>query len=197
LAKKHSLFRDLVVGLGVIIVIYAIGLLYGQHLLEFLKSIPVLDELLLFLEAEVENRSVLGLGIITLLGGLFFIGYPAELLFLLYVRLGYGILLVSFVMIVYTMAAQVVNYGMGYYIEKKFLHLFVKSRESDFLQSLKKYDMFFIVIINILPLPADLFTVFLGMIKYDFKKTMKYTLYGKILKYVFLGLLVLLSRISF
>jgi membrane protein YqaA with SNARE-associated domain len=97
-------------------------------------------------------------------------------------------------MIFYTMLAQLTNYGIGFFIEKKILHRFVKDKKREFMSSLKKYDIVFIIVLNIVPLPADLLSVILGMIKYDLKKAMFYTFIGKVLKYVFLGILFFVMK---
>ena len=52
-------------------------------------------------------------------------------------------------------------------------------------------DTHFIVILNVLPLPADVLTLILGMVRYDFKKGMIFTILGKILKFILLGALTL------
>ncbi|NTV23023.1 MAG: DedA family protein, partial [Nanoarchaeota archaeon] len=42
------------------------------------------------------------------------------------------------------------------------------------------------------PLPADVLTVLLGMVKYDVRKAMLFTAIGKVLKFLFLIILMLL-----
>ena len=97
------------------------------------------------------------------------------------------------IMLIFTMIAQFVNYSIGYFIKEKIFRGFVKNKELH-LATLKKYDFLFIIVLNILPLPADILTVILGMVKYDFWKAMFYTTIGKLLKFLFLGILILIMQ---
>jgi len=190
---KDKFIRDLVYGLLIIVGLYTIGILYGNKILDILTRINLFNDVYKLIIYEINNKSMLGLSIITFTGGLFFIAYPAELIFLIFTRAGYSIFYISLIMIITTMFSQMVNYGVGFYIEEKILHKFVRERKKEFLSSLKKYDYFFIILINILPLPADILSVILGMVKYDFRKAMLYTIIGKLLKFVFLILLVIIT----
>ncbi|MEM3373617.1 MAG: VTT domain-containing protein [Candidatus Woesearchaeota archaeon] len=141
---------------------------------------------------EFNNRSIIGLALISFFGSLFFLGFPGEIIFIVYTNIGYNIVLVFFIMLFFIMVAQFINYQIGYFIEKKWLENYIKHDKKHYHISLKKYDVYFILIFNILPLPADLLSVFLGIIKYDLKKAMLYTFYGKIIKFLFLILLFFL-----
>ncbi len=191
---KDSYVREIIIGLFIIISIYVLVLVFWNNILQFFLQFPFINSLHQIVLSEIERKSVLGLNIMTFLGGLFFVAYPPEVLFLVYARIGYNILYISAMMIFYTLLAQLVNYGIGFFIEKKILHRFVKDRKREFMTSLKKYDVVFIVVLNILPLPADILSVLLGMMKYDLKKAMLFTFIGKVLKYVFLGILFFVMK---
>jgi membrane protein YqaA with SNARE-associated domain len=193
---KDNYVKDLISGLLIIVGIYALGLIFGSQILNALIKVPFFNQVYKSITVEIARRSVLGLSFLTFLGGLFFVPYPAELLFLIYTRIGYNIIYVAVIMVLFTMLAQAANYGIGFFIEEKILHDFVKEKKREFLSSLKKYDIMFIVILNILPLPADILSVIFGMIRYDFKKAMFYTFIGKVLKYLFLGVIVWLISLS-
>ena len=191
---KKSYIKDLAFGAIIIIMIYLLGLFIWQQFSGLLLQIPVIYEIYNLAMLEVQRRSVIGLSILTFLGSLFFVAYPAELLYLVYTRIGYSLLYVALIMLFYTMLGQAVNYSLGYFIEEKFLHKFVRKKKKQYLGSLAQYDMIFIIILNIVPLPADILSLLLGIIKYDFKKAMIYTFIGKILKFLFLGILVWLMN---
>ncbi len=191
---KKSYIKDLVFGVIIIIMIYILGLIIWQQFSELLLQIPIIYKIYNLTMLEVQRRSVIGLSIMTFLGSLFFVAYPAELLYLVYTRFGYSLIYVTLIMLFYTMLGQAVNYSLGYFIEEKFLRGFVRKRKKQYLGSLAQYDMLFIIILNIVPLPADILSLILGIIKYDFKKTMIYTFIGKILKFLFLGILVWLMN---
>lgn len=191
---KDKYIRSFGIALFVIVSLYVGGMMFWDKILSFLLRFPLFEQLYLLTINEVSKRSVLGLSLITFFGSLFFIGFPGEVLFMVYVRIGYNFFVVSGIMLLFSMLAQALNYGFGYFIEKKILERFVKGDKKEYLSSLKKYDSLFIVVFNILPLPGDILTLVLGMIRYDFRKTMGFSFLGKIVKYIFLGFLVYILR---
>jgi membrane protein YqaA with SNARE-associated domain len=193
-AIKNHYVRNLVSALIVIVSIYLLGILFWKEIALVIQKIPIINNIYILIMKELANKSVLGLSLITFFGSLFLIGYPAELLFIVYSKVGYSMLYVSAIMIIFSMLGQAVNYGIGFFIEKKFLEKYIKHSKKEYLSSLKKYDAMFIVIINLLPLPSDILTLLLGMIKYDFRKTMLFTLIGRVLKFLFMIILVLIMR---
>lgn len=191
--KKDYYYRELFLGLLVIITIYVLAVIFWNPIKDLLMQSPILNLLYKAVIFEIERKSVIGLSTMTFVGSLFFIAYPAEVLFLLYTKVGYGIIYVSAIMLLFTMIAQFVNYSMGYFINEKLLSRFIKHKKMH-LDKLKKYGYLFIIILNILPLPADILSVILGVVKYDFRKAMFYTLIGKVLKFLFLGILILIMQ---
>ncbi|MEM2131226.1 MAG: VTT domain-containing protein [Candidatus Woesearchaeota archaeon] len=151
-----------------------------------LLKIPFFNSIYLKIITLYKTKSILGLFLLTFLGSLFFLGFPGEVIYFIYIKAGYNILLISFLMIFSSLLAQIVNYLIGFFIEKKWLDSYIKEEKKHYKKSIKQYDSLFIVVFNILPLPADLLSVFLGLVKYDFKKMLFFTFIGKIFKYVFL-----------
>jgi membrane protein YqaA with SNARE-associated domain len=189
-------YRNLLATLLGIIIFYVIGMVYWQPIRDFLLNYSWFSYIYRLVMSEIAKKSVLGLSLLTFLGSLFFIGFPGELVFLAYVRAGYNIYYIAFIMLFFGMVAQVINYSFGFFLEKKLLDRYVRDNRRDFLKSLKRYDNMFILLINLLPLPADILTVLLGMVRYDFRKSMFFSMLGKILKFVFLAILLLLLKIS-
>ena len=71
----------------------------------------------------------------------------------------------------------------------------MKKKEKHYLKSLRKNGPSFIIILNILPLPSDILSVILGMVRYDFRKAAIYTIIGRLLKFAFLILLIFICSI--
>ncbi len=189
-------WRNLGIALFGIILFYTIGIIYWQPIRDYLLGYGWFSFLYNLVMTEIGKKSVLGLSLITFFGSLFIIGFPGELLFLAYVRAGYNLYYVAFIMLFFGMVAQIINYGFGFFLERKLLEQYVKENKKHFLKSLKKYDSMFIILINLIPLPADILTVLLGMIKYDFRKAMFFSFIGKVLKFVFLGILLFITQLS-
>ncbi len=187
---KKSYIKDIIYGSIIIILVYLGVLFIWNNLSDLIVRFPILNYLYNLALSEIEQKSVYGLSILTFIGSLFFVLYPSEVIFLLYIKTGYNIFYISAVMLFWMMLAQLFNYGFGYFLKETVLEKFVASKKGDYLTSLKKYDILFIIVLNILPVPADILIVLLGMIKYNFKKGMLYTLIGKTLKLIFMGLLI-------
>ena len=94
---KKSYIKDLVFGVIIIIMIYILGLIIWQQFSELLLQIPIIHNIYNLTMLEFQRRSVIGLSIMTFLGSLFFVAYPAELLYLIYTRFGYGLIYVSLI----------------------------------------------------------------------------------------------------
>jgi membrane protein YqaA with SNARE-associated domain len=195
-SRKDHYWRNLSVALFSILAFYFIGMVFWVPIRDFLMQFSWFSYCYNLIMTEIGRKSVLGLSLITFVGSLFFIGFPGELLFLGYVRAGYSVYYISLIMLFFGLVAQAINYSFGFFLERKLLEQYVKENKREFKKSLKKYDSMFIILINLLPLPADILTVILGMVKYDFKKAMLFSTIGKILKYFFLGLLLLILKIS-
>ncbi|MBN2368061.1 VTT domain-containing protein [Candidatus Woesearchaeota archaeon] len=191
---KKSFYKDAFIGVLVILGVYLIGILIWNWWGQQLVSLPVIKSLYRLTLIEVERKSVIGLSIISFIGGLFFIGYPGEIIFFLYGRAEYSLFYISAITLTYSMLAQLLNYWFGQLLDKKIIDRFVKDGEGHYHLSLKTYGELFIVIFNILPLPSDILTTFLGMIRYDLKKSMLYTALGRIIKLIFMSAIILMSR---
>jgi len=187
---KKSYIKDLVLGIVAIVLFYMLGLFLWEQFSGLLLQIPFVKYIYDLAMLEVQNKSLAGLSIMTFFGSLFFVAYPAELFYLVYVKIGYSLFYVALVMIFYSVLGQAVNYVLGYYLEEKFLYRFVKDKKKQYLESLKKYDAMFIITLNIVPLAADVLSLLLGIVKYDYKKSLMYTFIGKVLKFLLLAMLV-------
>jgi membrane protein YqaA with SNARE-associated domain len=190
----QSRWKEIALSLLLLVILWVLGAMYWRQILDFVRQVPFMETLYQMASAEIDRRSILGLSIATLFGSLFFVGYPPEMFFVIYSRLGYPFLYLALVMTFWMVVGQILNYALGYYLEKKVVYHLIKENNAEFKSSLKKYDAVFIVVINIVPLPADVFSLFLGMIRYDFKKLLIYTSIGRALKLLTIWLLILLLR---
>lgn len=188
--SRPSLIRDVLLATVVIISIYIVVLFFWERLLQYLIRIPAVEQLYRLGIEEVQKKSIIGLWLMTFAGSLFFVVVvPSEILFVVYVRAGNSILSISAIMLLSSMLGQFVNYGFGYFIKKKMLHEYVRHGKRHFVDHLKKYDAAFIIILNIMPVPSDILSLFLGIIRYNFRRFVILTLLGRFLKLAFLIIL--------
>ncbi|MFH2021457.1 MAG: VTT domain-containing protein [archaeon] len=186
-----SKWKEILISIITIIIIYFLSIYFAHSIIGYLRQFHFFEQIFQYVSQEISRKSSIGLSLMTFLANLFFITYPSEVLFFFYAKVGYSVFYISAIMIFWMMVAQAINYGCGLLIEKKIIAKFIKDNKKEFSVSMRRYDVLFIVIISLLPLPGDLLSLFLGMIRYDFKKMMLYTFIGKVLKYLFLSILVL------
>ncbi|MFH0874555.1 MAG: VTT domain-containing protein [archaeon] len=196
MSKLKKLFASkfkykIITAMLVILVIYAILMLLQPYVVSFLSNVNFVSPLYKLVHIEITNKSLNGLFFITLIGSLFCISYPAEVLFLLYAKFGYNPFVAALVMLVAIMVSQILNYMVGYFLGAKILHMFIHEIKKEYSGFLAEHDELFIILINIFPLPADILTVILGVIKYNFKKALLLSFIGQLIKYSILIFLII------
>jgi len=169
-----------------IIGLFVLMLLLKNPVIYIFKNVSFLEPIYDFVSYEIKKRSYLGVFLITFFGNTFLLGYPGEVLFLSFLEFGYNVFSLILVELTASMIAQVLNYYFGYFLEKTFFKRFYKKKDMDYIESKINQSKYAIIFLNVPPVPGDILTVFLGMVKYDVKKTMIYTIIGKLIKYFFL-----------
>ncbi|MEM4397872.1 MAG: hypothetical protein QW757_04590, partial [Candidatus Woesearchaeota archaeon] len=115
-----------------IIFIYLLGLIFWDRINILLLNIPFFNSFYLKIITLYKTKSLLGLFLLTFLGSLFFLGFPGEVIYFIYIKTGYNILLISFLMIFSSLLAQIVNYLIGFFIEKKWLDSYIKEEKKHY-----------------------------------------------------------------
>ncbi|MBU0757122.1 MAG: VTT domain-containing protein [Nanoarchaeota archaeon] len=174
-----------------ILLLYISIYIFSDDIDVFLSSVSLISPIYVWVKSEIAKRSLIGLAWVTVGGALFFISYPAEVIFLLYVKSGYNPFLVGFIMLSCIMAIQVVNYYLGYFLGAKVLHIFIDKTRKKYSKYLNRFSIIFVLFANIFPLPADILTAILGVMRKDFKRSMFWTFLGQSIKYLALIILIL------
>ena len=122
-------------------------------------------------------------------GYLFFLLMPVEMAFIYYLSFYSEIKLIS-VALGTAFAAQVIDYLIGFLLSSRFIHYLVgEKRLSNAEGHIKKYGNLTIFLFNLLPLSSPIIALVAGMLKYNFKNLVIYSVLGLILKYVILALI--------
>ncbi len=157
-----------------------------QKVLEILSMNPTIWYYYKVIEAEVQARSLLGLFYASFFGALFFIGLPVEIIFLYYLGLNYYFVQIFSVVLVGNLLGMAVNYFLGWLLGSKLMEVLMKDKYKDFKKKLKKAGGFLIIVGNIIPFPIEIFTFFIGAMRYSFLRLMIYTGIGKVSKFLLL-----------
>jgi len=175
-SKKFYLFLFLVI-------FFLSFYIFRQDVLEFLKSIPFVWNILSPVFAEISSNSLLGLFYLSLFGSLFFISMPIEIVFIYYLTLDYNPLIILIIASVGSLLGLTFNYLFGLVLGERFLRFFLKAKFDKFKASIDKFGGFIIFFGNVIPSPVELATVVFGCTRYSFRKFLIYSLLGRVVKF--------------
>lgn len=115
----------------------------------------------------------------------FFLLMPMELAFILYLRSGYDPLMLNLVAVTSAMAAQTVDYIIGYFFSTGIIdRLIGRSRYEKAEAEIRKYGNLALFFSNLLPLSSPVISLAAGMLKYRVKDALIFSLCGMILRYL-------------
>lgn len=175
--------KSLIVTLFILVILLFIGMI-GSIYFSSLQKIPVFDSIYTNIGDSIENANLIGMFYANLVGGIFFIPSPDELIFYYGLTKGNPVLLVLLFTMLGYMVAQILNYIVGSKLSEPILNLVSKKKVYEGRRYINKYGAYGIFIFNLLPFPAPLLSFGLGIAKYNFMRLMLLTIAGKTLKYI-------------
>ena len=157
-----------------------------HHIMSFIESIPWLYAVWQHTHNEIATKSLLGFTYINIVIGMFFITFPVEIIFLTFLAFGHNPIILAIIAVITALATQILNYVIGLLFGEKLLRFIFKEKYDKVREYVNSYGSIVILIGNILPLPIQMANVFLGAMRYSFKKMLLYTLIGRIIKHIIL-----------
>ena len=138
-----------------------------------------------------EAKSLLSFAIANFSGYLFcFLFMPMELAFIYYLRTGYEPFALNLVAIGTAFIAQMINYLVGYFFSSGIIdRLIGRKRYEKAEAEIRKYGNWTLLFSNLLPLSSPVVSLAAGMLKYQIKEALFYSLTGIVLRYLLLTLL--------
>lgn len=135
--------------------------------------------------------SLISFAIVNFSGYLFFfLLMPIELAFIVYLHSGYDPISLNLVAISTAMAAQVIDYIIGYFFSMGIIDNFIGRRRYEKAEAeILKYGNLALFIFNLLPLSSPVISLAAGMLKYKVKNALFFSLCGLILRYALLTLI--------
>jgi len=120
----------------------------------------------------------------------FFLLMPIELAFILYLHYGYDPIILNLVAISTALAAQVIDYMIGYYFSRGIINNFIGRRRYEKAEAkIGKYGNMALFLSNLLPVSSPVISLAAGMLKYKVKNALFFSLCGLILRYAILTLI--------
>ncbi len=166
--------------------ILVISIFFSTFFYPLLYSIPYFESLMQFLIENMKNLTLFGLFTAHLIGGIFFIPSPDEIIFYYGLIKGNPYLFSILFAISGYMIAQLLNYYAGSKISPLIMHVVSKKKVYNARRAVNKYGAFSIFLFNFLPFPGPLLTFALGIARYNFTRLFVITLIGKTCKYIVL-----------
>lgn len=132
-----------------------------------------------------QKPSLFSFGIIHFAGYLFFLLMPVESLVPYYLALGHAGITIVIIAVLTAIAAQPINYAIGYLMSADIIKGLIGERKFD---RYKKYICEFgpitILIFNLLPLSSSVLSLVAGMLRYRFRRLLLYSFAGLMIKYI-------------
>ena len=185
----------LITSLMILLVILSISIFFSTFFWQLLNNIPYFTSLVAFLTENIKNLTLWGLFLAHLVGGIFFVPSPDEIVFYYGLIKGNNLILALFFSTLGYMLAQFANYYIGLKISPLIMHIVSKKKVYETRRYINKYGTLGIFLFNFLPFPGPLLTFALGIARYNFTRLFVITLLGKIAKYVTLILIFMLISV--
>ena len=130
-------------------------------------KLSFLDSIMIFFKNQISNYTLLGIFMISFVGGLFFIPLPMEIIFARYIAKSPNPLSVFFVYMFGLTLSYSLDLLMGYKFSGISKKLVSTKKFYQIKCKINKYGKFAFFLTNILPLPSQLVGFILGVFKYN------------------------------
>ena len=148
-----------------------------------------LSTLVSYFMYHIENKTIYASFYLGLIGGLFFLTFPLEAVFIGLV--GESIIGSITGIILGIAVSYTINYAIGYSLSSITRRLVGPQKFFKLKTSLNKYGAVLILILNIIPMVGQSLTALLGVIRYNKTRLITYTLIAQLIKYPLLTLFTL------
>jgi membrane protein YqaA with SNARE-associated domain len=176
-----------------IIILIVLYLYFNFHVVkgyffDILKQNPTIYSYYLYMEAHIANATYIGLFFVSILGSLFFLALPSEMLFIYYLGFSdhfFPVLIV--LMIAGNLVGLFINYAFGWVLGERFLlWMFKEKKFWQYKDRVDRYGGYLLFIGNILPGPIEVLVLFYGGFKFNLKRYMFLCFMGRLTKYIIL-----------
>jgi len=179
--KKTS--KKLIIYIILMALMVAGYFLFKDSVVSFVKSYPWLWNIVTYVDAQIQRRTLLGLFYAAFFGGLFFSPIAVELIFIYYLTLDYSPLTLLAVMLLGGILAEIVNYFFGFTLGNVIVKPFMKDSLEKWKTRSEKYGSFLVFAASALPLPLGIIALILGALKFNIGKFSVAVILGRLARY--------------
>ncbi|MBR9691878.1 VTT domain-containing protein [Candidatus Woesearchaeota archaeon] len=181
-------------GIGVIVLGLLIVLLGVSYF--FLKDSDIfifkfMNMMISHFSYHIGGSSLLGVFYTTLIGGLFFVSIPLELLFIKFLKTGHYFLIIMLFYFIGLLISYSINYFIGLKLSKVSKKLISPKKFYKIKGLTNKYGALAVFFFNALPLPSQLLAVVLGVFRYNKTRFYIFFLLGQLVKYLIISIVFL------
>lgn len=163
------------------VLIQVLYLFFDFSLLEWFKTIPFLYPFFNYIYSEITEKTATGILLLFSISSFFLFPVPLEALFFSYIR-GFDLMYFFLLSTLGLYLGQIINYFLGRYFGFIFRHFFNKKTKINIKSKISRFGGLAIILMEMLPLPFQLFNFFTGVFKYPRDKFLFYSLIGLIIK---------------
>ena len=188
MSKLRAFRKKLTLSIIVFVIIYTFYLRWEW----LIENVSFLNSLYSFVFDHFIEKTLMGMFLSSMIGGIFIIFLPIEFQFAYYLSSQHPLILVIAVLLVGNVIGLSIDYLIGRLFGERLARKLLKKKYDKFLNRMQgKLGSFLIFFGNIIVFPIELFSVAVGAAKYPYKKFLIYTVLGKIIKFALMAYLMI------
>ncbi|MBR9699527.1 VTT domain-containing protein [Candidatus Woesearchaeota archaeon] len=188
--KKLLLFLLAVV--SIVLIVEFIFILYKLNPLEYLKTLPIIREIITAVVLLLENKNYVGVYLFFASAALFFFPSPLELFYYGFLQQDFSFLPLYAATLLGILTAQHINYGLGRFFGKLLRKWVNEKTIAKYQRKIEKQGHYFILVMHAFPLPYAIFNFVVGLSHYRYGKWLAMAVSGLMFNFVLIYSIFLL-----
>ena len=182
-------FGVFVILLAVLVVLLAVTYFFQRN--SDIWIFKVMNIVITNISSNISSVSPLGILYTSLIGGLFFVYIPLEVLFIKFLKAGNPILIIFLFYFLGLIVSFTINYYAGFKLSGLSKRIISPKKFYKTKGILNRYGALAIFVFNATPLPAQLLTVVLGVFRYNKTRFYIFFLLGQLAKYIAIAIFIM------
>jgi membrane protein YqaA with SNARE-associated domain len=187
---KNTFLPKILYYIGIGVVIWILFIVLKEPIIGILQKNQHVWATFLHIQAQVDNRTYLGLFYAGILGTQIFLSLPVELIAIYYFTNDYNPLLIIFFAVLGMGLGLLFNYLLGIILGQKLLKFFLKSKYEKIEKKIQRYGGWILFGVTLIIAPADILVLIYGSVRYPFKKLYKIIFITLIIKFTLIYFLL-------
>jgi len=128
---------------------------------------------------------IISFSLIHFAGYLFFLLMPVEILFAYYLVESFNVPLLYVVAVITAIVAQIIDYAIGHFFSDHVIHKMIGVKRYNKTKNyMDKYGNLTVFVFNLFPLSSSVLSAVAGILRYNFRNFVIYSLAGLSIKYL-------------